>query len=385
MYNCVDTNDTIMSQSSTTPIYLQIAETIRRQILSGELTTGSRLPAMRTVARHWGCTPGTVSRAYAVLTREGLVSGHRGQGTMVEGDVMEAPQPAWGWASLVNRAEGYLLEVLKDGFDLKDGENAISLAAAHLRERLEGDIPAVSAAKSDRSDDLHFVGSHDLLIELLARFLGEGEPTFTLSISYAGSLGGLIALARGEAELSGIHLWDRPSNSYNIPFVLRILPGRRILLVTLAHRHLGLIVPRGNPARVVGLADLAKPDSRFINRQAGSGTRVWLDAQLDALGLNQMEIAGYERTVITHVAVADAVAHGEASVGLGIYSAAASIGLDFIPLAREKYELVLPEELVERSPGRALIDLLRSSRMKETIQLLGGYDIRETGSMRWLS
>jgi putative molybdopterin biosynthesis protein len=248
---------------------------------------------------------------------------------------------------------------------------------------LERGAPQPSLPNPVPGEDLRFVGSHDPLVGLLARFLKEFDPSFDLSITYAGSLGGLFALARGEADLCGIHLWDSHTDSYNVPFVVRVLPGRRVLLLTLAHRHLGLILPPGNPAGIGGLSDLARPDVRFVNRQPGSGTRVWLDDQLRASGIPREMITGYERAEITHVAVADAVARGEASAGLGIYAAASSFGLDFLPLTLERYELAIPEELTGEAPMQGLQEIIRSPRMKEAIQLVGGYDASETGSVRW--
>jgi putative molybdopterin biosynthesis protein len=124
--------------------------------------------------------------------------------------------------------------------------------------------------------ELRFAGSHDFTLEFLSRMLSEEEPQARLAIQYVGSLGGLIALARNEAEVAGVHLWDETTDTYNIPFIRRLLPGRRAVLLTVAMRWLGFILPPGNPLGLTSISDLARPGVRLANRQAGSGTRVWL-------------------------------------------------------------------------------------------------------------
>jgi putative molybdopterin biosynthesis protein len=199
-----------------------------------------------------------------------------------------------------------------------------------------------------------------------------------------GSLGGLMALAQGGAEIAGAHLWDEAADTYNVSFVRRLLPGRRVALLTLAYRSLGLITPPGNPHELQGLADLARPDVRLVNRQSGSGTRVWLDAQLRGLGISPESVPGYDREELTHLAVARAVEQGEATVGLGIHAAASAYGLGFVPLTEERYDLVLPEAVWEVPEAQALIDVVRSPRFKEAVVALGGYDTSQTGREVWV-
>ena len=218
---------------------------------------------------------------------------------------------------------------------------------------------------------LRFAGSHDPAISLVASRFTEICPGCALEVSFTGSLGGLIALAEGKADLAGSHLWDEESDSYNAPFVQRLLPGRRIALLTLAHRRLGLIVPPGNPGGLTGLADLTRPGLRFVNRQRGAGTRVWLDAQLRRLGIPAASIAGYEREAATHEDVARAVAEGRADAGLGIEAAALSYGLGFVFLAIEPYDLVIPAEMWDTAPVQALAAWLRTA------------DARAQRSPRW--
>ena len=159
----------------------------------------------------------------------------------------------------------------------------------------------------------------------------------------------------------------------------RLLPGRRIAPLTLAHRRLGLIVPPGNPAGLTGLADLTQPGLRFINRQRGAGTRVWLDAQLRRLGIPAASIAGYEREAATHEDVARAVAEGRADAGLGIEAAALSYGLGFVFLATEPYDLVIPAEMWDTAPVQALAAWLNTEDARAVIAGLGGYEIARQG------
>jgi molybdate-binding protein/DNA-binding transcriptional regulator YhcF (GntR family) len=365
-------------------LYQEIAESLRRRIASGEFQPGDKLPPVRKMAKRWNCTPGTVSRAYAQLTQEGLVEGRRGGGTRVSPNALEPERPLWGWAKLVNRAEGFLLESLSSGHSPAQAESALAVAIARWHETQQQGIPGTEFARAPEPGTLRFVGSHDLTVQLWARMLGSEISGVQFSIEYVGSLGGLMALARHEADVAGIHLWDETTDSYNIPFVRRLLPGRRIALLTLAYRSLGLIIPAGNPQELKSLADLIQPDVRLVNRQSGSGTRVWLDAQLKGQGIAPEAVQGYEREELTHLGVAQAVERGEASVGVGIFAAAAAYGLDFIPLTQECYQLVMRESVWHSPGGQALAEVVRSSRFKEAVASLGGYDTSESGQETWV-
>lgn len=366
-------------------LYLEIAEALRRRIASGELRPGDRLPSVREMARRWGCTPGTVSRAYAQLAREGLVGAHRGGGTRVQPSVLRPEHPTQQWAGLVNRAEQFLLEALSNGHTPAQAGSALSVAISRWQELQRAETPHPPSERPRSIARFRFAGSHDLAVELMARMLAEETSWVHLSVEYVGSLGGLMELARNEAEIAGIHLWDETTDSYNAPFVRRLLPGCRVALLTLAHRSLGLIVPAGNPQRLQHLADLTRSDVRLVNRQSGSGTRVWLDAQLKALGVQPAAVPGYEREETTHLAVARAVDQGEATVGLGIHAAAAAYGLDFVPLTKERYDLVLPEAVWSQPATQVLITVVRLPQFREAIAAFGGYDTSETGREVWIS
>lgn len=363
-------------------VYLEIAETMRRLIVSGELSAGDRLPPVREMAERWKCTPNTVSRAYSLLGREGLVSAHRGGGTRVSSP--SAPsgflaRPEWQWADLVNRAESYLLEAIALGHSPGHAEAALAAAISRWQE-VRNSRSAAGRASADRTDlALRFVGSHDLSVELLARMLGEEVPAVIMTTDFIGSLGGLMALARGEADVAGAHLWDEATGLYNVPFVQRILPNRPVVLLNLVKRLQGLIVPPGNPQGLQQVADLAHPAVSFMNRQPGSGTRVWLDVQLKRARVDPAQVAGYQREETTHTGVARAVAEGRATAGLGIQAAASAFGLDFVRLGEERYDLVVLGERWDEDPLVALRSVVASAPLKEALTALGGYDVSQTG------
>ena len=225
------------------------------------------------------------------------------------------------------------------------------------------------------------IGSHDLTLDLLSSELGKVQPGLSLSSSNVGSLGGLIALQRGEAHLAGSHLLDEETGEYNAPYVRQLLGDRSVVLVNLVYRDQGLIVPPGNPKRITGLEGLLREGVRFVNRQKGAGTRVLLDYQLRQLDVDPGQINGYTREEFTHLAVAAAVAGGTADVGLGILAAARALKLDFVPLLKERYDLVIPREHYESELLRPLLDLLRGSDFRRQVEALGGYDTAQMGEV----
>lgn len=359
-------------------LYKQIAESIRQDILKGRIAPGDRLPSVREMTSHWQCTPGTVQRAYQELARQGLVVSRHGQGTHLVAGISAEEETPLRRATLVHRAEAFLLEVLTAGYTPVEAEQAVRIALDRWRTiSEESSAPPPSV--------LRFVGSHDPAVALIAARSEIAAAGYTLQLNFTGSLGGLIALARGEAELAGSHLWDEETDAYNAPFVRRLLPGRRVALLTLVHRQLGIITPPGNPLGFSGLDDLRRPGLRLVNRQRGSGTRVWLDAQLARLGVQPDEILGYGNDVHTHSEVAQAIAEGQADVGIGVKAAALSFGLDFVLLTRERYDIVIPEETWDCRPIRALKLWLASPEAKGAIADLGGYDTAETGNVEWVA
>jgi putative molybdopterin biosynthesis protein len=179
--------------------------------------------------------------------------------------------------------------------------------------------------------------------------------------------------------LAGAHLLDPDTGDFNFPFLEKYLGGVEVLVVNLAIRHQGLIVPRGNPKGLRGVEDLVRDDVAFINRQRGAGTRILLDYHLRQAGLPPDQVRGYEREEYTHMAVAVNVLSGSADTGLGVYSAARALGLDFVPLARERYDLIIPRRFAGDHRITALLSLLQMPDFKAGIEALGGYDTPLTG------
>ncbi len=225
-------------------------------------------------------------------------------------------------------------------------------------------------------------GSHDLALDLLASELHRVYPDRSLASANVGSLGGLLALSRGEAHLAGCHLLDEETGEYNTPFVRRYLKGKPTVLVNLAHRVQGLMVKPGNPRSITALGDLVRDDIAFVNRQRGSGTRMLVDHLLNGEGIPPASIRGYEREEYTHLAVAANVAGGRADVGVGVLSAARAMGLDFVELGTEQYDLVIPAEFYGSSLLAPLLDLVRTAGFRQQIDALGGYDTGRTGEVQ---
>ncbi len=221
------------------------------------------------------------------------------------------------------------------------------------------------------------IGSHDMTLDLLAQFLAGRDRRLTSA--NVGSLGGLIALRRGEAHLAGSHLLDPQTGEYNLSYIRQYLPDTPVVVVALVGREQGLLVPKGNLKAIRSLEDLAREGVRFVNRQRGAGTRVLLDYQLSKLGIDAAAIGGYDQEEYTHLAVAAAVASGRADCGLGIAAAAHALNLEFIPLFKERYDLVFLREEYNRPLVAPLLEVLRDASFQKAVSQLPGYDIAPMG------
>ena len=231
------------------------------------------------------------------------------------------------------------------------------------------------------SDELVICGQ-DSSLDILTRHLQKELPHVRLLRNYIGSIDGLLALYHGKANAVTTHLWDSDSDSYNTPYVRRLLPGHRTLIVNLVFRTEGFYVPKGNPKRIQDWVDLCKPGIRFVNRECGSGARVLLDEKLRINNIDRDRINGYAEEEMSHLAVASRVARGESDVGLGIEKAAMQIKeLDFIPLQKERYDLILRREDAEKPTFKALLAALRSPAFRNELRGMGGYDLTHTGEI----
>ncbi|HYC22061.1 MAG TPA: molybdopterin biosynthesis protein [Candidatus Bathyarchaeia archaeon] len=225
-------------------------------------------------------------------------------------------------------------------------------------------------------------GSHDLTLGILEDVLRASRPQYKLATSSVGSHAGLLALGRGEAHAAASHLLDAASGTYNLPDVERLLAGVPLVVVNLVVREQGLIVAPGNPLGLAAVDDLTRPGVRFVNHQSGAGTRALLDHLLEKRGIDPTLIGGDEREEFTHTAVAAAVKGGLADVAMGVKSAAAALGLDFVPIEREDYDLVLRGDFAESAAGRDLLAVIRSPAFREAVERLPGYDTSHTGEIK---
>jgi putative molybdopterin biosynthesis protein len=223
------------------------------------------------------------------------------------------------------------------------------------------------------------IGSHDLALDILGIFL-KRRTKQSLASANVGSMGGIMAVRNNEAHIAGIHMLDEQTGEYNVAYAQKYLAKLPYRLVHLARREQGLIVAPGNPKGITGIADLVHPDMLFINRQRGSGTRMLLDHLLKKERINPAQLEGYEKEAGTHMAVAASVAEGAADAGMGIRAAARVLGLDFIPVAYEQYDLLLNFEPDDQRYNM-IIDILKSEEFRREVEALGGYDLKDAGAL----
>jgi len=225
------------------------------------------------------------------------------------------------------------------------------------------------------------VGSHDNTLDVLADQIKAKHSRLTLSSSHVGSMGGLMAIKRGVCHLAGSHLLDPQDGSYNLSYIKKFLAQVDVKLVNLVMRDQGLIIRRGNPKSIKGIEDLARGDISFINRQAGSGTRILLDFRLKQIGIDPADINGYHHEEFTHMAVAVAVLSGTVDTGLGIHAAAAALDLDFIPVVTEQYDLIIAAQHFDSENIQLLLEAVNSREFKSRVDALGGYSTEKTGEI----
>ena len=236
--------------------------------------------------------------------------------------------------------------------------------------------------KAEVDTTLVSIGSHDNILDLLANQLHKKRPMIRLSSAHIGSLGGIMALRRGEAHFAGSHLLDEETGEYNISFIKRFLGDLPLQLVNLCYREQGLIVPKGNPLKISGISDVAENKLSFINRQKGAGTRLLTDKLLKDFNLTPSDISGYDHEEYTHMNIAAAVAGGRVDCGMGIRAAAIALGQDFIPITEERYDLIIPDCFIEDKRIIAALEIIqKNSEFRDRIKALGGYNLRDCGSV----
>jgi len=224
-------------------------------------------------------------------------------------------------------------------------------------------------------------GSHDLILDILKNELQEEFSDYNLVSFNVGSMGGLLALKQKRTHLATSHLLDPESGEYNFPYLKKILPQRELKVLNLTYREQGIMVKRGNPKNIERIDDLVKKDIKFLNRQKGSGTRVLLDYLLKKKGIDPLDIQGYSLEEYTHLMVASAVAEGNVDAGLGILSAAKVFGLDFVPVIKERYDIIIPKEYYSSLKIQKILTIIQSEKFKKKVLSLGGYDLSQCGKV----
>jgi molybdate-binding protein/DNA-binding transcriptional regulator YhcF (GntR family) len=363
------------------PIYKQISEQVKQHIANNQLKPGERMPTVRELSGILQVNPATVARAYQDLEQEGILGASRRRGTIVMGESQTLGLPL-RQSRLAGTVNNLIVEALSLGYRPDELEAAFTLQLARWRIQRESQSTADAAesSKPESTPLIRVVGSNDLALDLLISRLKYRNPEISVQLTAAGSLGGLLAIQEGKADMAGIHLLDEETGEYNYPYVKHTIQNMEVAIVHLAGRIQGLMVAKGNPKGITQLSDLKRPDVVYANRQKGSGTRVWLDYKLRELGIIPHEIRGYNRELDTHLAVGMAIIKGEADVGLGIQAAANSCTLDFVPVTKERFDLVIPLKNFQSSIFAPLLDIIRSEEFKQVVSEMGGYDMAQTGA-----
>jgi putative molybdopterin biosynthesis protein len=338
--------------------------------VSAYITFG--LFARPLIARWQGVRTGEGERIRAILSRQ--VASSLGQEEFLRVKVGAVGDRTI--ATPVSRGAGVIMSLVR-----ADGIVRIPALSEGVGAGSEVEVELLRPREEIRNT-IVCIGSHDNALDLLSNFLRKKHPEFSLSSAHVGSMGGLIALKKGEAHMAGTHLLDEETGLYNIPFVQRLFPGKGITLVNLVYREQGLLVKKGNPKSIRGFKDLLRDDVVYINRQTGAGTRLLTDRHLREMGIDPSRVKGYDREEYTHMGVASAVLTGIADTGLAILAAAEALDLDFIPVAHERYDLAIPSEFLESGMMKALLSVIREDKgFRGAVAALGGYDTREMGKV----
>ncbi len=242
--------------------------------------------------------------------------------------------------------------------------------------------PAVSSDLSalDANRSGFIICGQDLILDVLSSYIRQYDiPALR---AYIGSYDNLIALYKNKIDVASVHLWDADSDTYNIPYVKRLLPGVASVIVHLVCRMQGLYVAKGNPKGITGWEDFARDDIRMINREPGAGSRVLLDENLKRLGISGRSVKGYNKEDQSHLSVASAISGGEADVAIGSEKIARQVdNIDFIPMKKERYDLVFKKEDMEKREIQVMLNIIQSSAFRSEFTYIGGYDTEDMGKI----
>jgi len=264
-----------------------------------------------------------------------------------------------------------------------DGIVQVPAMSEGIAAETEVDVKLLRS-KSEIENTVVCIGSHDNALDVLANYLKKKFPLYSMSSAHVGSMGGIMAIRKSEAHVAGTHLLDEQSGEYNVAFIRKFLKDVPLKLINLVYREQGLIVRKGNPGNITSIEDLTRDDVVFINRQPGSGTRLLTDKCLRDHGIAPQNIRGYDKEEFTHMGVASAVLSGAADAGMGILTAAIALGLEFIPVANERYDLLIKKEHLDTPMMQAFIHVITSDReFRDRVTSLGGYDTGDMGKVMY--
>ena len=327
---------------------------------------------LRPLIDHWLKAPAAPRQyASAILTRP-VVSGLKYQEFVrvrmgyVGDKLMASPlSRGSGVVSSFMKADG-ILEV-PQGLEGYEAGSEVTVRLLSPMEKLQNTVVVI--------------GSHDPLLDELGDMLHLADNDVYMSSSHVGSMGGIMAIRRGEAHAAGCHLLNTDDGEYNVSFIKKYFPRGGVKLVRCVGRQQGMMVAKGNPLGIEAFADIAKPGVRYVNRQRGSGTRILTDYLCKQNGLDTAAIYGYDREELTHTSVAAQIVSGSADAGMGIYSAAKLYDLDFIPICIEEYDLIVPDHAWDTPQVRAMLETMKSDAFREKILSLGGYTVENPGEI----
>lgn len=255
------------------------------------------------------------------------------------------------------------------------GEYRQAPATAVMTSPLSVPAPQASTARNI------IISGQDVSLDMLASYVKQKDKSYRPLRSYVGSLNSLVAMYNGEADIVSTHLYDGETDTYNIPYVRRILSGHRFIIVNLLARWAGFYIQPQNPKQIHTWNDLTKPGVRMVNREKGSGARTLIEEQFRLHGIAGKDVPGFEQEEANHLAVAGVVARKEADVGIGIEKAASLVGVDFLPVVRESYDLVVMKNKENEALIALILEVLQSATYQKELEAIGGYDLSHTGQV----
>lgn len=278
-------------------------------------------------------------------------------------------------ATPLNRGAGVTMSLVRADGVLVIPQNSEGVEAGeNIRVSLLKDMEQIE-------NTLVSIGSHDLIMDIISNRMQKSDDKHFLSSAHVGSMGGIMALRRGETHIAPIHLLDPKTGIYNISYAKKYLSNERMALIKGVKRIQGFMVPKGNPKNIKDFNDLTRENIIFVNRQRGAGTRILVDYMLEKSGIDEEEIVGYDREMTTHMSVAAAITSNTADVGVGVYSAAKAMGLDFVPIGEEHYDFLLPADYLKMDIVKAFIEAIISQDFKDELLEMGGYGVEEIGEI----